>query len=464
MTKKGLSRRDFLRLTATTAVGALLTNCAPAQTPAAESSTSAGATAPAAEAPPMEEITLRLWHWDNFLADPWLNEGKLFTEQHSNIKVVVEMTPYEEYSQKVNATIAGGTPPDVAGTVGEHFTNMAGKGQLIDLKPYIEKDKFDIGDWHPGNLSQNSWGGVLLAIPYSADGMWWFYQIEEFQKHGLKTPNEYWKEGKWNWDTVKELAAKLTSGEGAEKVYGCGAINYDFYFEILPYIASNGGDFFDQEYTKCIITDPKTAEVYQWAYDMRQYSPNPEDQRSGGAAPQSGRVMQWLDWSPSYQIYLDQMPFKYSVAPPPASPATGTQVFCGDAPAFGILKSVKNPDQSWAFIEFLMSPPALERVFLATNQEPPRLSMATDINLWKKNTKLPDPDLAYELTAARFKGFYNTPKTSNWLEMWQAHNEELSLAWADERTLAEGLDKAAERINQLLSEAQVDHDKLYWTT
>jgi ABC-type glycerol-3-phosphate transport system substrate-binding protein len=173
--------------------------------------------------------------------------------------------------------------------------------------------------------------------------------------------------------------------------------------------------------------------------------------------------MQWLDWSPFYQVYLDQMPFKYSIAPPPASPASGTHVFCGDAPAFGILKDVEHPDESWAFIEFLMSPPALERVFLATNQEPPRMSMATDVELWKKNKALPEPEVAYELTAARFEAFYNPPKTSNWLEMWQAHNEELSLAWADERSLDEGLNKAVERINQLLEEADVDADRLYWT-
>jgi len=447
-----ISRRTFLQVSAATTLGAFLAACTAPAAPAAGGGSQA--------APSTDAITLRLWHWDNFMADPWLNEGKIFKESHPNITVVAEMTPYDEYSQKVAATVAGGTPPDVTGTVAEHFTTMAGNGQLTDIKPYIEKDNYDIDDFNPGNLSQNSWKSVLLSLPYTADGEWWFYQIDTFKEKGLKTPYEYWKEGDWTWDTAKELASKLTSGEGTDKIYGSANISYSNYFEILPYIASSGGEFFDTGYTKAVINAEPSSTAYQWAYDMRQFAPGPEDSQAG--TPQSGRVMQWLDWSPYYQVYLDQMPFKYSVAPPPASPVSKTHVFCGDAPGFGILKGAQHPDDSWAFIAHLMSKEALERVFLATNAEPPRMSMATDVELWRKNKKLPEPEICYELTAARFKAFYNTPKVSNWLEMWQAHREELSLAWSGDQTLEEALNKAVDRVNDLIPEATIDQDKLFW--
>jgi hypothetical protein len=47
--------------------------------------------------------------------------------------------------------------------------------------------------------------------------------------------------------------------------------------------------------------------------------------------------------------------------------------------------------------------------------------------------------------------------------MWQAHNEELSLAWSDSVTLQVALDTAVDRINGLISEAEIDQDQLYWT-
>lgn len=455
MNAKNLSRRDFLRGAALVSGGLALAACAPK--PAAT------AAAPAGPKPlTTEPITLRMWHWDNYMADGWKPVTAKFTEKYPNIKVAIEMTEYGEYSQKVAAAIAGGAVPDVTGTIAEHFTNMAGQGQLTDLKPFIDSTKFPIDDYNPGNLSQNSWGGQLLSIPYTADGEWWYYQVDEFKKKGMKTPYEYWKEGNWTWDTAAMLAEQLTSGTGVDKIFGWGGLGTNNYFEILPYLASNGSGFMDEKYTKCLLSDPKSYEMYKWGYDNRKFAPGPEDQQSG--TPQSGHVMQWLDWSPYGLVYAPQMPFKYSYAPPPASPNSKKFVYCGDAPGFGILKAAKHPEESWALIAWLNQVDACETIFDYTGQEPPRISIATDPGLWQRNTKFVDSSVGLELTKARFKdGFYNTPKASNFVEMWQAHNEELSLAWADKQPLQDALNKANDRINALLKEATVDQDKLYWT-
>ncbi len=378
--------------------------------------------------------------------------------------VSIELTSYGEYSQKVAASIAGGAAPDVVGTVGEHFTNMAGQGSLVDLQPFIDGSKFDITDYHPGNLSQNTWGGKLYAIPYTADGMWWYYNVDEFTRLGLKTPYQYWKDGNWTWDTAADLAKQLTSGEGVEKNFGYGGLGYTNYYDFLPSVVSNGGTgLFDEKYTTCKLTDPKLVELLQWGLDMRKYSPGPEEEATSN--PQSGRVMQWMDWSPMGPTYSESFPFKFSYAPPPPSPATKKLVYCGDAPAFGILKGVKSPDNSWLLINWLNTPESTTTVFNVTGQEPPRMSVAQDPALWQNNTKFPNSSIAHELTVSRFKeGFYNTPKVSNFSEMWQAYSEELSLTWTDTQTLEVATNKANDRINALLTEATIDQDKLYWTS
>jgi len=459
MDQKKLSRRDFLRLAALATGGMALAQCTPQQTATKQSEATAGP-----KELTKEEITLRMWHWDSFLGDGYKAVAEKFTQKYPNIKVAIEMTAYGEYSQKVAASIAGGTPPDVAGTIAEHFTNMAGQGQLVELMPYIEATKFDINDFHKGNLSQNSWGGKLLAIPYSADGMWWFYNVDEFKKQGLKTPYEYWKEGNWTWDTAMQLAKQLTSGEGVTKNFGYGGMGTGNYFEVLPAIVANGGSgLFDEKYTACQLTDPKAQAYYEWGYEMRQYAPGPEEQATSN--PQSGRVMQWFDWSPMGPIYKPNYPFTFSYAPPPAPPSTKKFVYCGDAPAFGILKGVKHPDESWAYITWINTPESVETIFDITGQEPPRMSVAQDPGLWQRNTKYPDSSIGLELTKHRFKeGFYNTPKVSNFVEMWQAHNEEISLVWVDKQPLKDALNKVNDRINALLKEATVDQDRLYWTS
>jgi multiple sugar transport system substrate-binding protein len=454
MSEKKLSRRNFLHLAGATTAGVVLASCAPQS--AAPTPTSGP------KLLTKDEITLRMWHWDNYMAEGWKPVNEKFSAKYPNMKVAIEMTDYGEYSQKVAASIAGGTPPDVVGTIAEHFTSMAGQDQLVDLKPYIDATQFPISDYHAGNLSQNSWNGKLLSIPYTADGMWWFYKVDEFKKQGLKTPYEYWKEGNWTWDVAAELAKKLTSGEGVNKNFGWGGLGTGNYFEILPYLASNGTGFFDEEYKGCQLNSQKAVELFEWGYNLRQYAPGKEDQQSG--TPQSGHVMQWLDWSPYGLVYASQMPFKYSYAPPPTAPNTKKTVFVGDAPGFGILKGVKHPDESWVLISWINQVDALEAIFDYTGQEPPRMSIATDSGLWQRNSKFVDAPVGLELTKARFKeGFYNTPKTSNFVEMWQAYTEEISLAWADKKPLKEALTTATQRIDDLLKDATIDHDKLYWT-
>lgn len=457
MEKKSMSRRDFLKLASTVSMGALLAACGKTTEKPPEGE--APSTGP--KELTKDNITLRMWHWDNYMADGWRPILDQYTEQHPNIKVEIEMTEYGQYSQKVAAAIAGDAVPDVTATIAEHFTNMAGQGQLMDLRPYIDATNFPIDDFNAGNLSQNSWGQKLLSIPYTADGEWVFYQVDIYKEKGLKTPYEYWKEGDWTWETARMLAEKLTSGTGVDKVFGWGGVGYGNYFEMLPYLASNGIGFFDEKYTKCMLDDPRATELYEWGNTMRQFSPGPEDQQTG--TPQSGHVVQWIDWSPYGVVYAPTMPFKYSYAPPPASPTTKTHVFCGDAPGFGILKPCKHPDEAWSVIEAINTPEALEAVFRATGTEPPRMSIATNPDMWARNTAFPDSQIALELTVARFKGFYNTPKASNFVEMWTAHNEEVSLVWADKATVQEALLKANDRINALLQEADVDQDKLYWT-
>jgi ABC-type glycerol-3-phosphate transport system substrate-binding protein len=294
--------------------------------------------------------------------------------------------------------------------------------------------------------------------------MWLWYNVDQFKKQNLKTPYEYWKEGKWDWNTVMELAKELTSGEGVTKNFGYGGFEYGNYFDVLPASVSNGGSgLFDEKYTSCQLTNPKLVELYKWGLEMRKYSPGPEDQATSDSA--SGRVMMWIDWSCMGPSYSMNYPFKFSYAPPPPSPTTKKLVYVGDAPGFGILNDVKDPDLSWKYIEWLNTPESTETIFDSCGQEPPRMSVATDPKLWERNTKFPDSAIAHELTVSRFKeGFYNTPKVSNFSEMWQAYNEEVSLAWVDKQGLEESLKKANDRINELLKESTIDQDRLYWTT
>ncbi len=461
MASTRLTRREILKTGALLAASALAASCAPKTSPVAPTTASgepAGATSVPATAAPAtgENITLHCWYWDNYCAPPWEEEAKLFHAKFPNLSVVIEITDYGEYSQKMSGAMAGGTPPDLTGSINEHFTNLAGKGQLTDLKPYVERDHFDLSDFLPGNLKQQTWKGTLVGIPFSVDEMYWYYLVDAFEKEGLTTPLELWKQGKWDWTSYLDLASKLTKGEGMDQQWGSGQIEPSYDYKFFPLIKENGGELFDPEYTKTILDQKEAMDAWRFAYEVRKYAPGPESSAQGSG--ESGKLAMWAEWDLNNTLYVGHVDFKYGIVPPPASPNTGKITFCGDAPGFAIPKGVKHPDESWEWMKWLETRESLTRVFYTINAPPPLVSMLQDHDLFMKHPNLPNAELCYELTQARMKSFYNNPKMSNYLELKQALSEESSLVWAGTAGLEEGVKKIVDRWNGLLKEADIDRD------
>src|SRR5262245_42960642 len=235
---RAFSRRAVLRLTGVGAVGAFLAACTPAPAPTdtpapakpaeppkppaeaakpteapkpaaaattappaptkpAEAAKPAEPTAPAAAAPAKsaEKATLRLWHWDEPLNEPYKQVGAEFTKAFPNLTVAVEITPAGEYPQKLTAAVAGGAPPDVIGVTKTRadFLTFASKGQLVPLTPYVQRDKYDLNDFYSANLKQGTWKGVLLNLPHASDTQAWFYNADLFAKEGVADPAAAWK-------------------------------------------------------------------------------------------------------------------------------------------------------------------------------------------------------------------------------------------------------------------------------
>jgi multiple sugar transport system substrate-binding protein len=408
-------------------------------------------------APAAESIALRMAFWDAWSLDAYEHEAELFHEQNPNVTVAIEMTSFGEYNQKLTAAMAGGVPPDIAGVVNLFFTSMASVGSLTSLDPYVEADKYDLSDFNEGNLKDGTWLGPLLALPFTADGLWWFYNQEVFDTEGLDTPYDLWKAGNWNWDTYLDLAAKLTKGEGLEKQWGTENIDPAYDFKFYPLIQENGGKLFDSEYTKCLLNESKAVEGFQFAYDCRPYAPAPEDAQVG--THESGKVIMFAEWELYNTLYVGEVPFKWGCAPPPASPDTDVIKFCGDAPGWAIPVGVKYADTSWEWIKFLLTPESLTRLFHAIAAPPPRVSMFETKDIFTNHPKYGlDPQIAWEITQARMKSFENTPKVSTYAEMKTAMSQEMSLVWADTQDLNAGIEKVTQAWTDLLEGAKIDSD------
>jgi multiple sugar transport system substrate-binding protein len=463
-----LDRRRFVGLAGLSALGAYLVACGapPAPTSPAPTKSAASAPAPTQAAAPAaaapgkarDKIELRLWHWDSFLTEPYEKVGAEFSKKFAYASVAVENTPAGEYPQKVTASVAGGAPPDLIGitVTRADFLTFASKGQLIPVINYIKRDNFDLGDFYDINLKQHTWKGTLYNLPYAWNTMTWYYQEEIFQKAGEPSPGALWKEGKWNWDAYKRLAARFTTGSGLDKYFGSGTFRPDQPPIFLPLAWSHGADIYDPQVSKSTLTESATMEAMQFVYDLKKFMPGPEDTKTG--TQESGRLAMWPNWDVHYVLMRANTNFKYGIVPPPASPKSGKHFFIGNAPGFGIPKGSKNADDSWELLKFVLSPEMLVIPFLEGNNAPPRKSQSTNPDLWKKQTKFFDPDAMFQIAKAKEQFARNPAKISNFAQINTAFTEEMTLVWADKQSLADGVKKVTERVDKLLKEAEVDPD------
>lgn len=190
-----------------------------AAAPAAEEKTDTAKTeeAPAAaETEPeetLEETTIYVPHWDSSVGFCYdLIAG--FEAEYPNIKVELIDIAGAEYNNKLNIMLNGGNECDVVWVKDPDITaSIAQKGQLEDLTPYIEKDGIDLSLYN-GSDALNI-DGKQVGMPISTGFYVLYYNKDIFDAANIEYPSN-----DMTWAEFEELAGKLTSGSGNEKIYG----------------------------------------------------------------------------------------------------------------------------------------------------------------------------------------------------------------------------------------------------
>lgn len=165
-----------------------------------------------------EQITL------NFYA--WLDEEEMFNEMinvyeesHPNIKIEAQYVASADYETKLITAFSGGANIDCFAVAAPNtLASYVNKDQVLALDDLIVNTQTDTSGIQ-STLDSIAIDGKTYGLPYKTSSWFVVYNKDIFDAANVKYP-----EGDWTWEEYAEIAGKLTSGEGAEKIYG--SLNY----------------------------------------------------------------------------------------------------------------------------------------------------------------------------------------------------------------------------------------------
>jgi multiple sugar transport system substrate-binding protein len=293
--------------------------------------------------------------WDAGQAPIMEELADAFTEQHPNVTVDVQVTPWDEYWTKLRAAVSGGATADLFWMNGPNFQLYAGNDVIAPLTDWIAADGVDTGVYPEGLLDLYTLDGDLYTLPRDFDTIAVWYNKELFDEAGVSYPEE-----DWTWDDFREAAAELTDSETG--VWGASAhmSGHEYFYNTIH---QAGGYVISEDGTTSGYDDPASLEGLRFWTDLIEEGYAPDQQTMIDTLPDqlfsSGRIGMY--WGGSWRVtqfaeneYTNEVA---DVAPLPAGVQRATVVH---GVANVISADTQYPAEAWEFMKFLGSREAAE--------------------------------------------------------------------------------------------------------
>ena len=188
-----------------------------------------------------------------------------FNETHDHIQIDLDnvSATWEDVATKKITMVAGGMGPDITTVSTSFYPQFAAQGMLMDITDFIEENvNRDEFYW---NVIENLYiDGRLFGLPISVFSLMVYYNRDMFAEAGIEPPSLDWN-NTWTMEDFRDIATRLTHGEGMSRVYG-GWVQFQlertaaFMFpEGLDYWGDNLFPQFD---------NPRTREIHEILYEM----------------------------------------------------------------------------------------------------------------------------------------------------------------------------------------------------
>ena len=274
--------------------------------------------------------------------DGWIAD---FKKVHPDVTVEWFDKKGPEWGPFYQTQVVAGTAPDIIDTQGAIWLEYAANGGLVDLTPYLERDRAVKEHYNPTFLRTWVYEGKNYMVPFYVSKTLLFYNKTMMREASVTRPPQ-------TFDELLEAARKMTKGEKS----GFVTLNFDWLY--WPLLAMNGVELLTPDLKKAAFNTPaavKTVEalaratadgtINKVAWTGRWVEPN--------NAFAGGTVGFYQAHSPAFFYVRGGGPWitpeTLGAAPMPGGFATP------NSHGLGISKSSKHPELAWEFIKLATS-------------------------------------------------------------------------------------------------------------
>ena len=297
--------------------------------------------------------------------------------------------------EKTQSQLAAGNPPDlfqqeVTGAIG-----LIAKNQVLPLDAYIKRDKYDLSDFFERSYPQYEWKGKKHGISKGMSNQSMYVNQTLFQQSGVTMPPVKANDPGWDFSTFVNVAERLTKRSGSDTTQWGLILGRGLRGGFGQWIRANGGEFFDKDFTKCTLNEPRAVEALQFMQDLMykyRVAPTPaQEMAAGGAGPMfinQGIVGMRIDPVSGLANHRTAQ-FQWDLAVnPKGNGSAGTRVTTGGGQGWLITSASKNHEEAWTFLKHAVSSESMKE--MSGTWYPPRKSvlewlLAQDPQLPPKN-------------------------------------------------------------------------------
>lgn len=361
--QKGMSRRRFLMLSAATVGTGVLAACAPVAAPSGDG---AGAGSPAAESAEIVMWAFPLTSDDTVLFQPMQDA---FTEANPNIKVTVQIEPWNGRENKMVTAIAAGNPPNAVYLNPDFYPKFVDGDAVVALDEFMEGGFRD--DFLPGALSAVTYEDKTYGLPILTSAYTQAYNMELIEAAGITDLPTDWE---------SYYAAVEAVHDPSNGVWGA---RYDLnrpstVTTFVPFLRMAGGDQFTEDGSDIAFDGEEGLAALDYLVSFYRDGLVQDSNINGGGIPfSSGQV--------GFLIQTENNAIKQTLADNPDMKIGVTPVLTnveqsnfGTVGSYAVFTQSENHGEAAQWLAFLTNPENTLTILQASGFISPRASITPD--------------------------------------------------------------------------------------